>query len=136
MSGAERLLGRLHDAGCATAVVSGGFMFAATRIKARLGLSHAFANTLEIDGGALTGRVVGQVVTPARKAQIFNELLAHYNVPKAASLAIGDGANDIQMLAQAGVGVAFHGKQALRKAADLVIDEGGLDALLPYLAMN
>ncbi|MEM7606196.1 MAG: phosphoserine phosphatase SerB [Myxococcota bacterium] len=134
MDGAEALLAGLRAMRCRTAVVSGGFMFAARVVKSRLGLDHAYANTLAVAEGKLTGEVVGAVVTPDRKAEVFAELLALEGCAKESSMAVGDGANDRLMLAAAGVGVAFHAKPVLREAADVVVDEGALDQLLPWLS--
>lgn len=131
--GAERLIEALHARGAAVAIASGGFTFAASTLQRRLGLAHVHANTLEIAEGALTGAVVGPVVTAERKAALVVELAAAAGLPLAATLAIGDGANDRLMLAQAGFGVAFRAKPALRATADATVDHAGLDRVLDFL---
>lgn len=131
--GAERLIAALHDRGVAVAIASGGFTFAAAALQARLGLAHAHANQLELVDGALTGGVLGPVVTAERKAAVLRELAAAAGLDPAETAAIGDGANDRLMLAASGLGVAFRAKPALAAVADATIDHGGLDRVLAFI---
>lgn len=129
--GAADLLRECHDNGVAFVLVSGGFTFFTDKLKARLGLTAAFANELEVENGVLTGRVVGRVIDAQAKADIlqeFKQKIGGYSV------AVGDGANDIPMLQVADVGVAFHAKAKARAAADACIDTGNLLALRKWFA--
>ena len=134
--GAARLIATVRALGGWTAIVSGGFTFAARPLAARLGVDHVHANQLATDGRALTGALVGDVVGPARKAALVGELAALHGVDLARTVAIGDGANDLLMLARAGLGVAFHGKPRVRAAADTAITRGGLDRVLYLLGLS
>lgn len=131
--GAARLIATLQGQGCKVAVASGGFTFAADVLCQRLSLCAAFANRLEIAGGALTGRVLGAVVTAERKAEVVRELAHADGLRPEQTAAIGDGANDRLMLAAAGFGVAFRAKPVLAGVADAVIDHGGLERVLAFL---
>lgn len=132
--GAAELIAALQGQGCKVAIASGGFTFAAETLRQRLGLHAAFANQLEITDGALTGRVLGPVVTAERKAEVVRELAAALGVPIEATAAIGDGANDRLMLAAAGFGVAFRAKPVLASVADAAIDHGGLERVLAFVS--
>jgi phosphoserine phosphatase len=131
--GAALLVRAIHQAGGHVAVVSGGFTFATDAVAAHLGLDHAHANILEIVDGRLTGGLVGPVVGPARKATLVDELAARHGLPPARVVAIGDGANDLPMLARAGLGVAFHAKPKVAAAADTALTRGGLERVLYLL---
>lgn len=134
--GVERLVETLHAHGVAFAIASGGFTFAASALQARLGLAHAHANALEVVDGALSGGVLGAVVTAERKAAIVTELAEAVGARPAETVAIGDGANDRLMLARAGFGVAFRAKPALAAVADATIDHGGLDRVLAFVGLR
>jgi phosphoserine phosphatase len=134
--GAETLLRVLKRLGYRTAVISGGFSVAADALKKRLGIDFAWSNTLEIEAGVLTGRVVGPIVNAQRKADLLEELARSENVPLEQVIAIGDGANDLLMLQKAGHGIAFHAKPKLREAADTSISAMGLDAILYLLGIT
>jgi phosphoserine phosphatase len=134
--GAETLLRVLQRLGYRTAVISGGFSVAAEALQKRLGIDFAWSNTLEIDGGALTGRVLGPIVNAQRKADILEELARRENVPLDQVIAIGDGANDLLMLQKAGHGIAFHAKPKLREAVHTSISAMGLDAILYLLGIT
>jgi phosphoserine phosphatase len=134
--GAQRLVTSVRALGGWTAIASGGFTFAAEPLAARLGLDHAFANRLAIAGGRVTGELVGAVVDPARKAALVGELAVLHGLDLAHTVAIGDGANDLLMLARAGLGIAFHGKPRVVAAADTSIDRGGLDRALYLLGLS
>lgn len=132
--GVAALVDALCARGVVMAIASGGFTFAADVLRNDLGFAHAFANTLGVADGVLTGEVLGAVVTAERKAAVVDELRARYDLDAAHVIAIGDGANDRAMLAAAGLGVAYRPKPALAAVADGVIAHGGLDRLLAFIA--
>lgn len=134
--GAEKLIRVLRRLGYRTAVISGGFSIAADSLKARLGIDYAHANTLEIEGGKLTGRVVGPIVNGRRKAELLESIAATEGVLLDQVIAVGDGANDLPMLERAGLGIAFRAKAKLRERADTSISAGGLDAILYLLGIS
>lgn len=133
--GAETLVRVLKKLGYRTAVISGGFTLPAEALRARLGIDHAFANTLEIEDGKLTGRVLGPIINAQRKAELLSEVAAQHGIPLEQVVAIGDGANDLLMLQRAGLGIAFHAKPKLREAAHAAIGSMGLDAILYLLGI-
>ena len=134
--GAETLLRVLKRLGYRTAVISGGFSVAAEALKKRLGIDFAWSNTLEIQDGVLTGKVLGPIVNAQRKADLLGELSAREGVPLDQVIAIGDGANDLLMLQKAGHGIAFHAKPKLREAAHTAISAMGLDSILYLLGIS
>ncbi|MGH8314137.1 MAG: phosphoserine phosphatase SerB [Steroidobacterales bacterium] len=127
--GAERLLAGMRAVGARSLLVSGGFTFFTERLKARLGLDHVCANTLEIAGGKLTGRLTGLIVDAEAKAACLKRLRASV-VADGLVVAIGDGANDLPMLEAADVSVAYHAKPVVRARTSYAIDHCGLDAVL------
>jgi phosphoserine phosphatase len=130
--GAEVLLAAARAAGARTLLVSGGFTYFTERLRERLGLDETASNTLEIVDGKLTGRVLGDIVDARGKAAALARLRA--SLPAGLAVAIGDGANDLAMMAEADVSVAFHAKPAVRAQATHAIDRGGLDAVLNLFA--
>jgi phosphoserine phosphatase len=134
--GAEDLLRVLKGLGFKTAVISGGFSFAAEALRARLGLDYAYSNTLEIKDGKLTGRVMEPIVGPQRKADLLDAVAQREGIPLAQTIAVGDGANDLLMLERAGLGIAFHAKAKLVDAADTSVSKGGLDRMLYLLGLR
>lgn len=136
MPGAERLLTVLRHLGFKTAVVSGGFTYFTDRLKDRLWLDYAFANQLEIYNGKLTGKVVGEVIDAHRKAFILQTLAQGEGISLDQVIAIGDGANDLPMLSKAGLGIAFHAKDMVRRKASYAIHQAGLDAVLYLLGIS
>ena len=128
--GAETMLDRFSALGAKTLLVSGGFTFFTDRLKERLGLDHTLSNVLEIRDGHLTGRIVGEIVDGAAKAATFRKLAAEFRGDGGITVAIGDGANDLPMLAEADVSIAYHAKPAVRAQATHAIDHCGLDAVL------
>jgi len=132
--GAERMLAGFKRAGAKTLLVSGGFTFFTDRLKARLGLDHTLANTLEIDGGKLTGRIEGAIIDAESKAAELARLGREIASPGGLIVAIGDGANDVPMLAQADVSIAYRAKPIVRDHATYAIDHCGLDAVLNLFA--
>ena len=128
--GAERLLAGMRAVGAQSLLVSGGFTFFTERLKARLGIDHTCANTLEIAEGRLTGRLIGPMVDAEAKAACFGRLRASLATQGGLAVAIGDGANDLPMLKTADISVAYHAKPVVRAGATYAIDYCGLDAIL------
>ncbi|WP_163933660.1 phosphoserine phosphatase SerB [Paraferrimonas sp. SM1919] len=129
MPGIEAMVARLKQHGWIVAVASGGFVPFVEQLKQQLQLDAAFANHLDVGDGILLGTVSGQVVDANYKAQVLLKLAAQFNIKVGQTVAIGDGANDIPMIKQAAVGIAYHGKAALVDAADTAIQNLGLDSL-------
>jgi len=127
-AGAEALLGACKKHGVKTLLVSGGFTFFVDRLKARLGIDYAISNTLEIANGRLTGRVLGDIVDADAKAAKFLEVAR--TLKKEETVAIGDGANDLKMMAEAGLSVAFHAKPVVRAQASCALTWSGLDGVV------
>ncbi len=132
--GAIELMAAARAAGLHTMLVSGGFTFFADRVKAQLGMDEAHANTLEIEGGQLTGRVLGDIVDGEAKKQHLLRLCASLGCDPTQSIAVGDGANDLPMMGASGLSVAYHAKPKVREQAMVAINEGGLDKLLQIMA--
>jgi phosphoserine phosphatase len=128
-----RTLGRL---GYRFAIVSGGFTQITDRLAADLGIHFARANELEIVDGRLTGRILGEVVDRAGKAAALRQFAAEVGVSEAAVIAIGDGANDLDMLNAAGLGIAYNAKQLVRDAADTAVNVPYLDAIMYLLGIS
>ena len=131
--GAETLLATLQAAGIKTLLVSGGFTFFTERLKPRLGLDYTAANTLEIAEGKLTGRVLGDIVDAQAKADWLNRVRSDLNLAPAQVIAMGDGANDLNMMAEAGVSIAYRAKPVVRAQASHALNQVGLDGILPLL---
>jgi phosphoserine phosphatase len=128
--GAERLIETCRSNGAQMLLVSGGFTFFTDRLRTRLGLDHTLANELDIADGRLTGRLVGDIVDAEAKAARFAEVAARCRGDNGITVAIGDGANDLPMLAAADVSVAYRAKPRVRAKAMHAIDHCGLDAVL------
>jgi phosphoserine phosphatase len=128
--GAERMLAGARAAGLKTLLVSGGFTFFTERLKERLGLDYARANTLEIVDGKLTGRVLGEIVNADVKARTLLETCNTLGFAPSRAIALGDGSNDLKMMAEAGLSVAFRAKPVVRAAASVAFNYVGLDGLL------
>ena len=132
--GAPELINAAKVAGLHTLLVSGGFTFFADRVKARLGMHEAHSNLLEIEGGLLTGRVLGDIVDGDAKKQHLLNLCARLQCDPTLSIAVGDGANDLPMMGVSGLSVAYHAKPKVREQAMVAINAGGLDRLLEVLS--
>jgi phosphoserine phosphatase len=128
--GAERMLAGAREAGLKTLLVSGGFVFFTERLKERLGLDFTRANTLEIVDGKLTGRVVGEIVNADVKARTLRETCDALGIAPSRAIAMGDGSNDLKMMAEAGLSVAFRAKPVVQQAATAAFNHVGLDGLL------
>lgn len=134
--GAEQLFAGLHRLGYKTAILSGGFTYFARQIQARLGIDYVFANELEVVDGKCTGVAVEPIVDAQRKADLLRELAAKEGVSLEQTVAVGDGANDLPMLALAGLGVAFRAKPLVRQSAQQAITTVGLDGVLYLLGVK
>jgi phosphoserine phosphatase len=128
--GAQGLLDSFAKVGAKTLLVSGGFTFFTERLKTRLGIDYVLANQLEIADGTLTGRVIGDIVDAAAKARTFRQRAQALRGADGLTLAIGDGANDVPMLDEADVSIAYRAKSIVRARATHAIDHCGLDAVL------
>ena len=128
--GARELLEAAQAAGLRTAILSGGFTYFTERLRIELGFDFATSNELEISGGKLTGRVVGDIVDAGAKAHHLGRLRDELGLRRDQVIAVGDGANDLLMMGEAGLSVAFHAKPATRAKASVAISHGGLDSLL------
>ncbi|MSQ53865.1 MAG: phosphoserine phosphatase SerB [Betaproteobacteria bacterium] len=128
--GAERLVERCKREGIRLLLVSGGFTFFTDRLKARLGIDHTLSNTLEIAGGRLTGGLVGDIVDADAKAARFREVAAALGAAREDTVAMGDGVNDLKMMAEAGLSVAYRPKPLVRARASCAFLYCGLDGLL------
>lgn len=134
--GARTFVRTLKRLGFKLAIVSGGFSHITEPLRASLGIDHSVANELEIVDGRLTGRLVGEVVDRARKAEVLEQVAAAEGIPLEQTVAIGDGANDLDMLARAGLGIAFNAKPVVREAADTAVSVPYLDAVLFVLGIR
>jgi phosphoserine phosphatase len=128
--GAEELLAACKRYGVRVLLVSGGFTFFTERLRARLGIDYTISNRLEINAGRLTGQVLGDVVDAEAKAAKFAAVVNELGARRERTVAIGDGANDLKMMALAGLSVAFHAKPVVRAQADCAISWCGLDAIV------
>jgi phosphoserine phosphatase len=129
-SGAEKMLQRMQSIGIKTMVISGGYTFFADRIKDRLGLDYAFANTFETQDEKLTGRVLGNIIGASGKGEILKKIREELGLRQDQVIAVGDGANDLKMLEESGVGIAFHAKPILIEKATYAFNHVGLDGIL------
>jgi phosphoserine phosphatase len=131
--GAEFMLAELQKRGIKTLLVSGGFTFFTDRLKARIGLDYAQSNTLEITDGKLTGKVLGDIVDAQGKADALNRVREELGLAKEQVIAIGDGANDLKMMAIAGAGIAYHAKPVVRAQATFSLNHVGLEGVIALL---
>ena len=134
--GARTLIRTLRRLGFVTAAVSGGFTEVTAHLERTLGLHYSAANSLEVKDGMLTGRVVGTVVDRAGKADALRRFAEAESVPMTQTVAVGDGANDLDMLTAAGLGIAFNAKPVVREAADTAVTVPYLDAILFLLGIT
>ncbi len=128
--GAETMLAAMKKHGIKTLLVSGGFVFFTERLKQRLGLDYAHANTLEVVNGRLTGKVLGKILDAQGKADRLVEKRKELGLAKEQVIAMGDGANDLKMMAHAGVSIAYHAKPVVRDEASYALNFMGLDGLV------
>lgn len=134
--GAERLISTLKALGYKTAILSGGFQYFAEYLQGKLGIDEVHANILDVQDGFVTGEVKGAIVDGARKAELLRELANKMDISLEQAMAVGDGANDLPMLAIAGLGVAYRAKPLVRQNANQAISSVGLDGVLYLLGMH
>lgn len=135
--GADRLMSVLKRCGYKIAILSGGFTFFGEQLRRRYGIDYVYANELEIDeNGKLTGRYVGDIVDGKRKAELLKLIAQVEQVNLAQTIAVGDGANDLPMIAEAGLGIAFHAKPRVKATAQQSINNIGLDGVLYFLGFK
>jgi len=130
--GAERMIAGFKGVGATILLVSGGFTFFTERLRTRLGLDETLANTIEIAGGRLTGRIDGPIIDAQAKAERLSSVRERRARDGGIAIAIGDGANDLPMLRAADLSVAYHAKPLVRAQATYAINHCGLDAVLNY----
>jgi phosphoserine phosphatase len=134
--GARTFVSTLKRLGYTVGIVSGGFTHFTDHLRFELGIDHAVANDLEWSKGRLTGRVLDPIVDRARKAELLKEFAALEGIPLSQTVAVGDGANDLDMLANAGLGIAFNAKPVVQEAADTTVNVPYLDAVLFVLGVR
>lgn len=134
--GFERMMAVLKRTGYKTAILSGGFTYFGNYLKERFGFDYVYANELEIEDGKLTGRYVGDIVDGKRKAELLRIIAQVEKINIAQTIAVGDGANDLPMLATAGLGIAFHAKPKVKQTARQSISTIGLDGVLYFLGFK
>ena len=135
--GADRLMSVLKRCGYKIAILSGGFTFFGEQLRRRYGIDYVYANELEIDeNGKLTGHYVGDIVDGKRKAELLKLIAQVEQVNLAQTIAVGDGANDLPMISEAGLGIAFHAKPRVKATAQQSINNIGLDGVLYFLGFK
>lgn len=135
--GADRLMSVLKRCGYKIAILSGGFTFFGEQLRRRYGIDYVYANELEIDeNGKLTGRYIGEIVDGKRKAELLKLIAQVEQVNLAQTIAVGDGANDLPMISEAGLGIAFHAKPRVKATAQQSINNIGLDGVLYFLGFK
>ncbi len=133
--GVETLLFEVKKRGIKTAVISGGFTYFAEYLKNRLDLDYAFANELEFQDEELTGHIIGKIINAEEKARLVEEITKKERLDLSEVVAVGDGANDLLMLAKAGLGIAFHAKEKVKREAKFHLSYGPMSTLLYFLGI-
>jgi phosphoserine phosphatase len=128
--GAETMLQRMKSAGLKTMVISGGFTFFTDRVKARLALDYAAANRFEVSNGKLTGKVLGDIIGATGKGEVLKKVREELGLKREQVIAIGDGANDLKMMEEAGVSIAYHAKPVVQARATYALNHIGLDGVV------
>lgn len=134
--GAEKLVGTVKKLGYKTAILSGGFNYFGRQLQQKLGIDYVYANELEIENGFVTGRVKGDIVDGARKAELLTMLASREGISLEQAIAVGDGANDLPMLKIAGLGIAFRAKPIVKASAKQSLSTLGLDGILYLMGMS
>ena len=134
--GAKRLISKLKSLGYKTAIISGGFSFFTEHIKNSLSIDYAFANVLEISNGILTGKIENCPLDGKMKNSVMKKLAVDLNIDLRRVIAVGDGANDIPMISNSGLGIAFRAKPKVSEASEYAIKIGGLDTILYFLGIK
>ena len=132
--GAEALVAACKNHGIKVILVSSGFTLFTERLKARLGLDDTLSNVLEIDNGKLTGRILGTIVDGDAKAAKFRHMAQRLGASRERTVAVGDGANDLKMMAEAGTSIAYRAKPIVRARATYALDYAGLDGIVNLFA--
>jgi phosphoserine phosphatase len=128
--GAEKMLQRMKSAGLKTMVISGGFTFFTDRVKTRLALDYAAANRFEVSDGKLTGKVLGDIIGATGKGEVLKKVREELGLKREQVIAIGDGANDLKMMEEAGVSIAYHAKPVVQAKATYSLNHVGLDGVI------
>jgi phosphoserine phosphatase len=134
--GAERLIRNLKAYGYKTAILSGGFTYFGRYLQKKLGIDFVYANELDIVNGKVTGEVKGDIVDGAMKARLLKQLAEQEGIQLEQTIAVGDGANDLPMLSEAGLGIAFRAKPIVKESARHSISTLGLDGVLYFLGFR
>lgn len=134
--GAKEFIDKVKGLGYKVALISGGFSFFADALKQRLNLDYAFANDLKIQGDTLTGQVEGTIINANQKALLLKVISQQEKISLEQVVAIGDGANDLPMLATAGLGIAYHAKDIVKKEAQNHMSHGPMTSILYFLGIN
>ena len=134
--GVPELISAVHNSGGLVGAISGGFSQVLELLSAKLNLDFFKANDLEIEDGVMTGRIIGDIVDAEMKAHTLLEWAGEYGFDLSSTVAVGDGANDIQMLKASGFAVAFRPKEVLRDHADLIIEGDSLEPLISVLELR
>ena len=134
--GAKRLISKLQSLGYKTAIISGGFSFFTEHIKNSLSIDYAFANVLEISNGILTGKIENCPLDGKMKNSVMKKLAVDLNIDLRRVIVVGDGANDIPMISNSGLGIAFRAKPKVSEASKYAIKIGGLDTILYFLGIK
>jgi phosphoserine phosphatase len=136
MEGADKLMSILKQCGFKIAILSGGFSYFGEQLKRRFGVDYVYANELEIVGGKLTGKHLGDIVGGKRKAELLRLIAQVEHIDLQQTIAVGDGANDLPMINLAGLGIAFHAKPKVKESAGQSISTIGLDGILYFLGFR
>lgn len=134
--GVDRLMYVLKKHGYKVAILSGGFTYFGKYLQKKYDIDYVYANQLEIKEGKLTGHYLGEIVDGQRKVELLHEIAAKEKVDIAQTIAVGDGANDLPMLNEAGLGIAFHAKPKVKENAEQSINTIGLDGVLYFLGFK
>ena len=134
--GAEKFIKTVKSLGYKVALISGGFSYFADALKRKLNLDYAFANQLDISNGKLTGKVTGTIINAEQKATLVKLIAQQESIKLEQVVAIGDGANDLPMLSEAGLGIAYHAKDIVRKQAKNHMSHGPMTTILHFLGVS
>ena len=134
--GTERLMSTLKKLGYKTAILSGGFTYFGRALQRRFGFDYVFANEPEIENGTLTGNLTSEIVDGERKALLLSNIAQHEGFSLEQTIAVGDGANDLEMLSIAGLGIAFHAKPIVKESAKQSLSTLGLDSILYLMGLS